>query len=79
MKFLNFLLPKEILLDLTVLLISVFLIEIGSLCWESFWFLISILPNFLFFSFLCILLKTKFVIFPVFTFQEVTVELEKSS
>ena len=33
MKCLNPFLPKETLLDATILLISIFFIEIGLLCW----------------------------------------------
>ena len=56
MKTLNIYLLKEILLDITILLISVFFIEIGLLCWLSFCFSDSISPNFviIFFVFIYI-------------------------
>ena len=42
--------PKETLLDIAILLICIFFIVIGSLCWWNFCFLISISPNFRIFS-----------------------------
>ena len=56
MKTLNIYLLKEILLDITILLISVFFIEIGLLCWLSSCFSDSISPNFviIFFVFIYI-------------------------
>ena len=48
----NSLLPKDVLLDTTILSISVFFIEIDSLYLRNFCFWISISPIFIFFSML---------------------------
>ena len=49
MKYLNPFLLKETLLDIAILLISIFFIEIGYLCWWNFCFLISVSPTSIFF------------------------------
>ena len=45
MKYLDSFLPKDALLDAVILLISMFFIEIGSLCLRNFCFSISISPK----------------------------------
>ena len=49
MKYLKPFLPKETLLDTTILSVSTFFIEIGPLCWWKCRFWISISPNFIFY------------------------------
>ena len=73
MKYLNPFLLKETLLDIAILLISIFFIEIGYLCWWNFCFLISVSPtSIFFFSFLYTLSKIciflKFIIFHFFSY-----------
>ena len=47
MKYLHPFLPKEILWDTTISLITIFFTEIGLSCWWNFCFSISISPNFI--------------------------------
>ena len=61
---------KETFLDTVILLISIFFMEIGSLCWWNFCFSISISPNFIFFFhfYICFqkFIYYKFIIFCFF-------------